>query len=979
VLEIHLLGAPEFAYEGQPFRLHGPPRAVTLLAWIVMHRRAPLARDGIAFTFWPDADEDEARANLRRHLYALAKALPQRPPADPWIVADKKTLGWNPNAPLCFDVADLERAVRDDDVEAAAECYRGPLLDGFDEAWIEPERERLQNAVETVLLRALERERDIDPVRAVAYAERLLRVDPWREDALRSLIELRHHSGDRAGALHAYRTFAERLRAELDVPPMAETTALYDAIARGDLERAPRSPSARALDVAPATLPAPVAPLVGRDAVRTEIAAMLESARIVTLVGTGGVGKTRLAIDAAWNVRDAFADGVAFADLGPLGEPALVVTAIAAALGIAQATERLEVATVVATLRSKRLLLVIDNCEHLIAEVARVVDALLGGAPAMVVLATSREPLAVRGERVFRVPSLEVPPSLEGLTPALARGFGALALFEQRAVAADPHFRLSVQNLADVVEICRRLEGIALALELAAARVTMLEPRELARRLDERFRILGGGERTALSRHRTMRALIDWSWDLSSEAERTVLRRVAIFAGGWTLDAAEVVCFFEPLDPRDAVVLAGALVDKSLVVAETLEQGRRYRLLESIRAYALEKLDAAGERAQLGRRHAEEIAAFATRVDAAYESMPDARWFAFAVSEIDNVRAALRWCFDSADAAQLGAALASAYARAWRFGVSRGDRQWLELAYENLDRSAHPELATRLLWQTAAIARDATQHADWVAAAVRSQGDDRTRAEALRWFAEAALATGRVDDAQEALRDARAADGGRAGAKMRAATLELEAEVARARGDVATARDVYARAIAAASACGATALAAKARGGLAELEFAAGETASAIATATLAASELQAAFGATVAVADILARLAAYELARDDRVAAARFAREALTIVRDLDFPQRLPGIIETIGVAVAPDDRERAARAFGFADAMRRRRDIGRLASDVSHFEDARTALRANVGEDVYRRWVEAGAHATEAQIIAEMLEDRQAEIRLA
>ena len=981
MLEIRLLGAPEFAYEGKSFRLHGPPRSVTLLAWIVMHRRAPLARDGIAFAFWPDVDEDEARANLRRHLYALTKALPKRLQDEPWIVADKKTLGWNPAAPVRFDVDELERCAGEGDVDAAAALYRGQLLDGFDEDWIEPERERLQNTVETLLLRALERERDGDPARAIAYAERLLRVDPWREDAVRSLIELRHQSGDRAGALHTYRTFAERLRAELDVPPMPETTSLYEAIARGELESAPRVSRGRerAAEVMPATLPAPVSPLVGRDAARAEIAAMLASARVVTLVGTGGVGKTRLAIDVAWQAREAFSDGVAFADLGPLAEPALVVTAIAAALGVAQATERLEIPTLVAALREKRLLIVIDNCEHLVAEVARVVAALVTGAAAIVVLATSREPLAVRGERVYRVPSLETPSSLARLTPAHAREFGAVALFEQRALAADPRFMLDEDNVADVVEICRRLEGIALALELAAARVTSLEPRELARRLDERFRILDGGERTALPRQRTMRALIDWSWGLCSDAERTALRRAAIFAGGWTLDAAETVCFFEPLDARDAVVLLGSLVDKSLAVSETLRRGRRYRLLEYIREYALEKLEEAGERANLARRHAQEVAAFAARVDATYETMPDAEWFAFAVSEIDNVRAALRWCFAEGDAPLLGATLASAYARAWRFGANRGDRQWLELAYERLDRAPNADLAARLLWQTAAIARDATQHADWVAAAARTQGDAQMRAEALRWFAGAALGSGRLDAAEEALRDAHAADGGRAGPKTRAATLELEAQVARARGNIEIARERFARAIAAAGACGGAALAAKARAGLAELEFGAGETASAIEAATSAAADLRAAFGPTAAVADVLARLAAYELARDDDDAAADAAREALAIVRDLDFPQRLPALIETLGVAAARVDAERAARAFGFADAMRRRRDIARLPADVPRLEEAQVNARASAGEHAYARALEEGARATESEIVAEALREREAPASLA
>ncbi|MBD5634781.1 MAG: AfsR/SARP family transcriptional regulator, partial [Candidatus Eremiobacteraeota bacterium] len=378
------------------------------------------------------------------------------------------------------------------------------------------------------------------------------------------------------------------------------------------------------------------------------------------------------------------------------------------------------------------------------------------GAPDVRVLATSREPLAVRGERVYRVPSLDVPAAFDVLEPERARALGAVALFEARASASDPRFALDVSNVADVVEICRRLDGIAFAIELAAARVTVLAPRDLSRRLEERFRVLTGGERTALPRQRTMRALIDWSWDLCTEPERTLLRRVGIFNGGWTLEAMEAVCFEERLDVADAIGLVSSLVERSLVVADAGARGTRYRLLESLRAYAVEKLAESGERARVAGLHARYFAEFGGRVDAAYQTTPDAEWYALATSELDNVRAALETALAGGGDATVGAALASAYGMVWEYGSTRADRRWLDLGYEMLDRGAHPELTARLSWQIASISGADAQHAEWVAVVVRDRGDRRTRADTAGWLAETYLRSGRLEQAAVALADAAA-------------------------------------------------------------------------------------------------------------------------------------------------------------------------------------------------------------------------------
>jgi predicted ATPase/DNA-binding SARP family transcriptional activator len=928
VFEIRLLGVPEFAFSGEPYRFTAPPRTLPLLAWLLVHRRVPLARDALAFQFWPDLAEDEARGDLRRHLYYLTKALPQ---GEPWLVADKKTVAWNGRAQAAVDLADFERLAADaSTLEAAVKLYRGPFLEGIEDEWIEPERERFKAIAERALLALIARYEEREPERAIDYAQQLLRVDPWREDAIRTLMSLRHRGGDRAGALHEYRAFALRLRKELDVEPMPETKAVYDSIAGATAPLAPSPVPPAAAPESRTNLPERSAPLIGRAQSLGEVAALLAGARVATLAGTGGVGKTRLAIEAGWALLEDYRDGVWFADLAPVADATHVVTAIAAGLGIAQATERAELAGVVASIRRKALLLIVDNCEHVVVEAARTIGEIVAAAPEVRVLATSREPLAVRGERVYRVPSLDVPPASEGFAPEGARAYGAVALFEARASASDPNFRLDPSNVADVVDICRRLDGIALAIELAAARVTVLAPRELSRRLEERFRVLTGGERTALPRQRTMRALIDWSWDLCSDAERALLRRVAIFTGGWTLEAMEAVCFEAPLEVEDAIALVSALVEKSLAVADAGPRGTRYRLLESLRAYALERLDAAGEREALAVRHARYAAEFGRRVEAAYQTTPDAEWYAFATSELDNVRGALATTLAEGGDVAVGAALASAYGIVWEYGSSRTDRRWLDLAYEKLDRSANPELTARLLWQIASISHADAQHAEWVAVAVRDRGDRSTRADAACWLAQAYLRSGRLEAARSALEEAAALQDAVERPKAFAYLERLRGELAGLRGDAERARDHLARAIAAGTTSGAIGLVASARLSLAELAFASGEVGTARAEAAAARDALRAAFGRNLAYADASANLAAYALADDDLEAASGLAREALELVRDLDFPHRSVAHIEILAlVAMLRGDVEVAAFLFGFTDAERARYDEPRSAPE--------------------------------------------------
>jgi predicted ATPase len=341
--------------------------------------------------------------------------------------------------------------------------------------------------------------------------------------------------------------------------------------------------------------------LIGRelDAAAVRQAVLESEGHLVTLTGTGGCGKSRLALNVAADLVDAYPDGVWLVELAPLADPALVPEAVAAAFGVHQQPSRPILDSLVARLKPRHLLLILDNCEHLVEACARLADTVLSACPGLRLLATSREPLRVEGEILWRVPSLVVPePGHAAPLKELARS-PAVRLFVERAQAVQQGFVLTSENAAAVAQICARVDGIPLALELAAARVRVLTVGHIAERLDHSFRLLSGGSRTAHSRHQTLKATLDWSHALLSPPERSVFRRLAVFAGGWDIEAAEAVCADAVIDRTDVLELLTRLVDRSLVVAD---EGR-YRLLEPIRQYAQEHLTALGESQGVRHRH----------------------------------------------------------------------------------------------------------------------------------------------------------------------------------------------------------------------------------------------------------------------------------------------------------------------------------------------------------------------------------------
>jgi predicted ATPase/DNA-binding CsgD family transcriptional regulator len=429
----------------------------------------------------------------------------------------------------------------------------------------------------------------------------------------------------------------------------------------------------------PNNLPIQLTSFVGRMREIAEVARLLSATRLLTLTGAGGSGKTRLALEVAAQALEAFPDGVWVAELASLSDPALVVQAVTTAVGLRDESGRPLVSTLVDYLRPRRVLLVLDNCEHLIDACAHLTEALLRSCPDMRILATSRQALGIPGETAWRVPSLSLPdpvrlPSTDRLTT-----YEAVRLFSARATAAAPGFVLTDSNAPAVVRLCHRLDGMPLAIELAAARVRALTPEQIASRLDDRFRLLTGGGRTVLPRHQTLRATMDWSYDLLSERERTLLRRLSVFAGGCTLEAVEAVCAGGDVTPTDVLDLLTQLSDRSLVTVEMREGEARYRLLETVREYGRMQLREAGEAEETQRHHCQWYVALVERAEPELRGPNQIAWLDRLEENRDNLRAAFEWSRTDMSGIAVGLRLAAALRDFWdiRGPIAEG-RAWLD-------------------------------------------------------------------------------------------------------------------------------------------------------------------------------------------------------------------------------------------------------------------------------------------------------------
>jgi predicted ATPase/DNA-binding SARP family transcriptional activator len=634
MLSVQLLGAFEVSNDGAPVAI-ASRAAQSLFAYLILNAETLHRREKLAGLLWPDSPEEAARNNLRHALWRVRKALPSTSEA-PYLLADDLSIAFNSSAPYRLDTAELEElgeSASAEELIGVLSEYQGELLPGFYDEWVVLEREHLNSVFEHHMARLLSLLQDQGRwLDILDWAERWIKIGQKPEPAYRALMLAHAAKGDMSKVAATYDRCVKSLR-EFGIEPSEQTRSLYEGLkaGKGMPERKTSAPARRSREEkSRSNLPVPLTSFIGRSVELREIAELLSSARLLTLTGLGGVGKTRLAIQTANDVAGRFKDGVFWVELVGLSDANLMPQAIAQSLQVREVSGMPLMEALKNDLTYKSLLLVLDNCEHLVGPVAETAEQLLAACPRLRILATSRERLGIFSEAIWRVPTLSERTSRQ--------------LFTERAQAVRYDFSLTDSHRRFVEEICQRLDRIPLAIELAAARVSVLSVEEIAQHLNDRFSLLASGSRTALPRHQRLRATIDWSYDLLSEPERILFRRLAVFAGGFTLEGAEEVCG-PGLRRGDILDLLGRLIDKSLVVAEVVSEidETRYRLLETIRQYALEKLDAMGEAEATRNRHLEYFTQLSEEAAPTAFGTGSVRYYETVVRELDNIRAAVEW------------------------------------------------------------------------------------------------------------------------------------------------------------------------------------------------------------------------------------------------------------------------------------------------------------------------------------------------
>ena len=692
-LNLILLGPPRIEHDDVQIKLD-TKKAFAFLTYLALNRQTH-RRDSLVDLLWPNSDQRNGRALLRSCLHNINKVL-----GDGTLHSDRETVALNPDTDLRVDVDQFRSLLAEckthghpsDDVclsclkplKDAVGLYHGDFLQGFSlkdsvvfDDWQSTQSQSLRSDLDVGLerlIRCLRIEGDLE--KAIEYGRRWLELEATNEEAHRQLVELYARSGRRNTALRQYEECVRILEEEKSSSPQEETVRLYEEIQSNtfpegkafsqakDIPQEKDSSTEKSLSaktqvkvdnsqsqktdqVTRHNLPRQLTSFVGRKKEIAEVKRLLSTTYLLTLTGSGGCGKTRLALEVATQLVGEYEDGVWVVELASLSDPALVPQEVASALNVSEQPDRSLSDTLSDYLKSKSTLLILDNCEHLIGACATLTENLLRSCPDLKIIAGSREALGIPGELTYRVPSLSLPdpedlPALENI-----REYEALSLFIERASFNQPTFVVTDENIEALTQICHRLDGIPLALELAAARVKTLSTEQILERLDDRFRLLTGGSRTALPRQQTLRSTIDWSYNQLSEKESALFNRLSVFIGGWTLEAAEAICSGEGLEEYEILDLLTQLMEKSLAVIEdasSKEEGEaRYHLLETVRQYGRDKLLESGEASVLRDRHLEWYLELAERLEPELLGPDQVELLDWLETEHDNMKAALEW------------------------------------------------------------------------------------------------------------------------------------------------------------------------------------------------------------------------------------------------------------------------------------------------------------------------------------------------
>ena len=687
MLVARLLG--EFEVLRDDRRLTIPTRnAQALFAYLILNAGKVFRREKLAGLLWPDSSEDNARSNLRHELWRLRKALEIE--GESYFVVDDLSIAFNPQSDYFLDVHKLENppleASSTDELSAALAVYRGELLPGFYDEWVFLERERLNAVFEAKMARLLEILQDEGRwIEVQDWAMRWIALGQFPEPAYRALMVAYASSGEPAKAVAAYERYAQALQKNLGLKPSEQTRMLYKRLKisgnlGGMVEDTQKSRREMPAENSPlpnvrrSNLPKPLTTFIGREQEIRQVEHMVSANRLVTITGSGGVGKTRLAIRSASELIPKFRDGVWWVELATLNKPTsvevsaseesaarkasnfgqgsqiaedLVYQVIAKTLHIPDVPGLPTLEGILEALRGKQLLLVLDNCEHLVEECAALAERLLSECPDVNILATSREGLGVPGESAWLLPSLSLPETVTSLETSRIFESEAVSLFIERAEEVRPDFQIGSAEALTVARICMQLDGIPLAIELAAARIKLLSVQEIADRLDRRFSLLTGGRRTALPRHQTLQAAIEWSYELLSLPEQILFRRLSVFSGSFSLEAAEAICSDQEVKRDEVLALLGRLVDKSLLNVEPAPQdgtsSTRYHYLDTIRSFGRMKLDETNETNWMHDRHADYYIRLAEAAEPVLLLQDQVRWFKLLQAEYENMRAVIEW------------------------------------------------------------------------------------------------------------------------------------------------------------------------------------------------------------------------------------------------------------------------------------------------------------------------------------------------
>ena len=714
----------------------------------------------------------------------------------------------------------------------------------------------------------------------------------------------------------------------------------------------PLDPRLRPTGTPRTNLPRMTTSFLGREEEIAEISALLHKHDVVTLVGSGGVGKTRLSLQVAANVLEGFLDGVWLVELAPLASGELIASTVAAAMGRRLASRGEPLENLLGILKSKHAVLVFDNCEHLAQPAAHVIGTILRACRGIKVLASSRQGLEIPGEQTYRLPPLAIPT--------------AISLFADRATAVDRRFVVSEQNESDIAEICRRLDGVPLAIELAASKTAVLSLKQLLEKLNERFRLLAQTSTDRLPRQQTLRAMIDWSFDLLADDERVVFARLSVFSGGWTLEAAQAVCAGGAIDEWRVLELLSALVSKSLVAVETGEDDLRYGLLNSIREYSNERLTAAHEHGDIAAKHAGYYAEFICSLEPLIDSLEDVRWQEAIRKELDNCRGALDWALLRANDPDVGLRVLAHIEWPELVTTPREAVDWFDAAVSLIDATDDPATKARVLrqqvrlkWLVGRPLSERLGAAMQSVAAARASGDPSEIARALTSLGACYTAAGRFADAEPLFQEAYRAPETLSATAVNE-VLRNWAVMNLQHGDLEIARRRFTEVVERerpGSEAHASALL-----NLGELEFEAGN----VARARAAARQARATFAQLHAAPLLLvvSNLAAYAMADDDLDEARDLLADALGILKDSGTRWNVTALEHHAVLAALLGDYERGATMLGFTDA-RSGDGEARQRTEQYGYERLMRLLADRYEEAELTRRLEAGARLKDEQAL--------------